>query len=138
VIDKVIAYVTRGGDHGAELLVFEHVGLPEAGVQVPAGTVEPDEAIETALHRELAEESGLTGLTVIAALGSFPDRVWNVRRHVYHLAAPPDAPDSWEHTVHGDGEDAGFRFRYSWRLVTGIDELAGAQHQWLDRLADPR
>ena len=36
---KVFAYLT----HGHRLLVFRHADFPEAGIQVPAGTVQPDE-----------------------------------------------------------------------------------------------
>ena len=37
---KVFAYIT----HRCHLLVFWHVDVPEAGIQVPAGTVEPGES----------------------------------------------------------------------------------------------
>ena len=56
---KVMAYVVRREAGGWQLLVFEHAGDPQAGVQVPAGTVEPGEPLETALWRELFEESGI-------------------------------------------------------------------------------
>lgn len=52
---KVLAYIT----YNDKLLVFTHRDAPEAGVQVPGGTVEPDESIEDALYREIAEESGI-------------------------------------------------------------------------------
>lgn len=38
-IDKAFAYITRAD----QLLVFEHVDVPRAGVQVPAGTVKAGE-----------------------------------------------------------------------------------------------
>ena len=39
--EKALVYLTRGAD---ELLVLEHTeGFPDAGVQVPAGGVEPGE-----------------------------------------------------------------------------------------------
>jgi ADP-ribose pyrophosphatase YjhB (NUDIX family) len=58
LLEKVAVLVTRPGPDGLELLVFEHVGIP-AGVQVPAGTVEPGEDVRAAALRELVEESGL-------------------------------------------------------------------------------
>jgi ADP-ribose pyrophosphatase YjhB (NUDIX family) len=46
---RVVAYVTRGD----ELLVFEHRDHPEEGTQVPAGRLDPGEALEEGLAREL-------------------------------------------------------------------------------------
>jgi NADH pyrophosphatase NudC (nudix superfamily) len=57
LVDKVLAYITR--HNCAQLLVFDHRHSPEAGTQVPAGTVEVAESIEQALWREVEEESGL-------------------------------------------------------------------------------
>lgn len=55
---RVAAYVVR---HRAvaELLVFDHVGLPEAGTQVPAGGVLPGEEPDDAVVREVTEGTGL-------------------------------------------------------------------------------
>ena len=58
LLQKVAILVTRPGPSGPEVLVFEHVEIP-AGVQVPAGTVEPGEDVRLAAIRELAEESGI-------------------------------------------------------------------------------
>ncbi len=58
LLQKVAVLVTRPGPNGPELLVFEHAGIP-AGVQVPAGTVEPGEEVRAAALRELAEETGI-------------------------------------------------------------------------------
>ena len=57
-LQKVAILVTRRGPDGLELLVFEHVDVP-AGVQVPAGTVEPGEDVRVAAIRELMEETGI-------------------------------------------------------------------------------
>ncbi len=50
---KVLAYITRQRGNETQLLVFEHLDFPDAGVQVPKGTVEPGEAIERAAQREV-------------------------------------------------------------------------------------
>ena len=56
VVQKVTAFIVRERDGVKELLVFKH---PTAGIQIPAGTVEKDEDIETAVKRETYEETGL-------------------------------------------------------------------------------
>ena len=62
---KVIAYITDGD----RLLVFRHTDFPEAGIQVPAGTVEEGEALDLAVLREAEEETGLAGLEIRSYLG---------------------------------------------------------------------
>jgi 8-oxo-dGTP pyrophosphatase MutT (NUDIX family) len=66
MVGKVTALIVRGGSGEAELLLFQH---PHAGIQIPAGTIEPDETPETALLREAAEETGLTGFATVEPLG---------------------------------------------------------------------
>ena len=58
------AYVIRNRA-APELLVFDHVGLPEAGTQVPAGGVRPGEALDQAVLREAYEETGLRTVSVV-------------------------------------------------------------------------
>ena len=66
VVDKVGAYITSG----SRLLVFRHVDFPEAGVQAPAGTVDPGEAPDDAVLREAQEETDLCGLTIRSYQGT--------------------------------------------------------------------
>ena len=66
---RVACYVVREGIAGPELLVFDHVDVPDAGTQVPAGGMEPGESVEEAALREVAEETGLTGARVVRLLG---------------------------------------------------------------------
>ena len=65
VISKVFAYIT----HRNRLLVFRHTDFPEAGIQVPAGTLKTNEDLVAAVLREAQEETGLRELTVKRALG---------------------------------------------------------------------
>lgn len=81
-VDKVTAFVTRDTAAGRELLVFLHpYGSPDAapfgepgpdtaGVQLPAGTVEPGESPESGVLREVREETGVSQLTDVRKLGS--------------------------------------------------------------------
>jgi 8-oxo-dGTP pyrophosphatase MutT (NUDIX family) len=65
-LHKVTAFITRGLPVPRDLLIFQH---PSAGLQVPAGTVEPGETPRDAVLREAHEESGLKQLAIISALG---------------------------------------------------------------------
>ena len=49
LIEKVTAFITQERNGVKALLVFKH---PNAGIQIPAGTVEVGEDIETAIQRE--------------------------------------------------------------------------------------
>ena len=66
IVHKVTAFITRESKNGQQLLLFRH---PNAGVQIPAGTVEEGESWQTAALREAHEETGLTQLTVQGYLG---------------------------------------------------------------------
>src|SRR5437588_461167 len=64
-LEKVTAFITKQEGETKELLVFQH---PNAGVQVPAGTVEAGEDIEQAVLRETFEETGLEAVQLICKL----------------------------------------------------------------------
>jgi 8-oxo-dGTP pyrophosphatase MutT (NUDIX family) len=65
-IEKVTAFITRQTKTGHQLLLLDH---PYAGIQIPAGTVEPDENPEQAVRRETFEETGLTISSPLEFLG---------------------------------------------------------------------
>lgn len=60
MLEKVTAFIIRDQ---RDLLLFEH---PYAGIQIPAGTVEPGEDHADAARREAHEESGLSPDTFAA------------------------------------------------------------------------
>lgn len=99
-IQKVVAYITFGD----RLLVFNETGRPEAGTQVPAGTVEQDEALPQAVLREAEEETGLSGLKLVKYLGTKDIEGERVactgelhERHFFHLECANPAPENWRH-----------------------------------------
>jgi 8-oxo-dGTP pyrophosphatase MutT (NUDIX family) len=55
-VPKAFIYLTRSCH---ELLLLAHPLHPEAGLQVPAGTILPREKPYDAARRELVEETGL-------------------------------------------------------------------------------
>ena len=77
VVQKVTAFIIREKDGVKELLVFKH---PTAGVQIPAGTVEKGEDIETAVKRETYEETGLQFVEIENYLGCFENELENNQR----------------------------------------------------------
>ena len=76
-IQKVTAFITREKDVVKELLVFKH---PTAGIQIPAGTVEEGEDIETAVKREAYEETGLQFVEIENYLGCFENELEDNQR----------------------------------------------------------
>ncbi len=133
---KVLAYITRHHQGHQHLLVFVHRDHPDAGVQVPAGTVEPDEVIEGALLREVEEESGLAPaqLRLLRKLGEYHQPDFDQQRHVFVLEPATALPDRWSHTVKGTGEDQGLVFDYYWVALAPDLKLAGGQNRWLPQI----
>lgn len=62
-VAKVLCYVVRDG----QLLVFRHRDYPEAGVQVPAGTLHEGEDPAVGALRETEEETGHRGFRIVRA-----------------------------------------------------------------------
>ena len=125
---KAFAYIT----HGDRLLVFTHPHAPEAGIQVPAGTVEDNEQPEDAVLREAREETGLEHLVVARFLGeqrrnmSDFERDEVHHRFFYHLVCEGAPPERWQnHEL--DPADAGTEpplFELFWvRLPHDVPEL---------------
>jgi 8-oxo-dGTP diphosphatase len=133
--DKVVAYVT----YENQLLVFEQPESPDAGLQVPGGTLEPGEEAETGVLREAFEETGLAGLELVRFLGEqeySPDPQHVHRRKYFHLALtaqPPAAWDHWETSPHGGERPILFRFR--WVPLDAVPSLAGERGALLEELA---
>jgi 8-oxo-dGTP diphosphatase len=130
---KVMAYVVRRMAGEPELLVFEHRAFPAAGVQVPAGTVEPGETIEAGLLRELEEEAGLgpAQVRLVGKLAEAYETAHDQQRHVFVLAPVSALPDRWTHNVRGSGDDEGMVFEYFWLALTPTLKLTGDQGRFL-------
>ena len=77
VVQKVTAFIVRERRGIKELLVFKH---PTAGIQIPAGTVEKSEDIETAVKREVYEETGLRSVEIENYLGCFENELESNQR----------------------------------------------------------
>ncbi len=141
ITTKAVAYIT----HGDRLLVFSHPDHPDAGIQVPGGTVKAGESPEEAVSREAREETGLEGLVSRAFLGTRDYESASgsgaeiERRYYYHLELRGPAPDTWRHyeTDPSDGSPGPIALEFFWAGFPGaVPPLAGGQGDLLPRLAD--
>lgn len=133
--NKVLVYVV----HGGSLLVFRHVAHPEAGLQVPAGTVEAGEDTAAAALREVREESGLE-VRIERCIGTYDFSMapWGrdeIQHRTVYLARPVTEPAAawrhWERDANGGGE---YEFAFSWHPLEEPIELAGGQGRFLDEV----
>lgn len=139
---KVQCYITREHARSLQVLVFEHVDYPDAGIQVPAGSIKPGETPEEAALREAWEESGVRELRVQRYIGKFhwwhADQREDNECHVFHLITLQTLPESWEHVVSAGAEDKGLRFVYYWLdCAVAAQVLSSNQGDYLKYLALP-
>lgn len=128
-IRKVLVYVIAD-EH---VLVHTHVDFPEAGVQVPGGTIEEGESAIEAGRRELYEESGLkisSDIVLIHCLDFVAP--WDGRLHKRHFVAlgPSGITRApFRHTVTSGIEDEGIRLDYYWLTIAEALENLGSGHE---------
>lgn len=129
---KVFAYIT----HRHRLLIFRHPAYPEAGIQVPAGTIKGDELPEEAVLREACEETGLTDLTLSAFLGEQMRDMADFgrdeihHRRFYHLLCEGSPPETWTHEEPdpSDGEPDPLIFAFFWVSLPDVVPPLIADH----------
>ena len=126
---KVFAYIT----HRSRLLVFTHPDSPEAGIQVPAGTLRSGEAPEHRVMREAREETGLGSLVLGEFLGTQEYDLSPLgcpeihERYFFHVLCTEEPPETWRHLEEdpSDGTSEPIPFDFFWApLPDGVPPLA--------------
>jgi 8-oxo-dGTP pyrophosphatase MutT (NUDIX family) len=110
-----------------KVLVFDQPDYPEAGVQIPGGTVDPGEKLEETLERELVEETGVSFKGKRSFINSrvitHPVTGNEQREHTFCIEVSADSlSETWTHNVTGGGEDEGINFRYYWEEFSKAKE----------------
>jgi len=137
---RATAYVT---DPLGRLLVFDHVDLPAAGTQVPAGGIHDGETAEGAVVRELAEESGIDSALLVRKLGetwymaergNVPPGLEEEIQHAFHLCLEdPPAEGEWEWEEKSGGDVVEHRFVFRWVSLNDARGLLWpVQTMWIE------
>jgi 8-oxo-dGTP pyrophosphatase MutT (NUDIX family) len=132
---KVLAYIFRQTKTGPELLIFAHRDYPEAGLQVPGGTLDEGEDPLTGVLREVKEEAGLENFTSVKLLGEAEYVATKKKeihlRRFFQLTYDETCETTFIHTVTAGKEDEGLVFLYRWIKLLELPELAADQGSML-------
>lgn len=134
-IPKVSVFVIDDYDR---LLVFEHPYSPSAGIQVPAGTLEPGEQPMTGALRELCEETGKQSFEItrfVARKHLHERRVGREERHdrwFFQASPTQKLPEEWEF---GDSKATGWvPFHFIWISRSIAESSLTSDHAEVYRL----
>ncbi|MFF2496774.1 NUDIX domain-containing protein [Peribacillus sp. NPDC058075] len=134
-IKKAYGYVTRIHNGETQVLVFQHP-IREAGIQIPKGTVKPQEDPYQAVIREMKEETGLENFHVEKLIaedfwenvdGAIHNRYFYQIR-VYHV------PDEWNHQPTGGGDEEGLTFHFFWISSEHEVQLIKGHEDYLNQI----
>jgi 8-oxo-dGTP pyrophosphatase MutT (NUDIX family) len=136
---KVVLYATLNG----RLLVFTEPDHPEAGVQVPGGTVNPGETEEDGARREFIEETGFAAPDRLTRLGdaTYAYEAGELRhehaRSFFHLPLDGAYPEKWEWVEQTpDGGEGPIRMAFFFLPLDAVPELFGGLGTFLRQLRD--
>ncbi len=120
---KVVCYIIADRN----VLVFRHRHAPEAGIQVPAGTIEACEEPRSAAKREATEETGRPGFEIVAKVGEMdyifdhPPRLELHHRHFILLRPTDIVPERWSHFAENHSW-----FEFEWMRAAELEAEQGA------------
>lgn len=121
-IKKAYGYITRVKAGKIQVLVFRH-SIAEAGIQIPKGTVKPDEHTYRAVVREVKEETGLENFEVegLIAEDHWKNGDGTIHNRFFYKINVSNTLDSWDYEPTGGGDEEGLIFHYFW--ISSKDEI---------------
>ena len=134
-IKKAYGYVTRIMAGKTQVLVFQHP-IAKAGMQIPKGTVNPNERPSESAIREIEEETGLKGVELekLIAQDYWENDDGAIHNRYFYRMKILKAPDEWIHYPTGGGEEAGLSFRFFWIKSADDIELIRGHADYLNRI----
>ena len=135
---RAYAYITKE----SRLLLFTQSEAPEAGIQVPAGTIEPGENPQDAAMREAKEETGLTELRYERFLAQdtrdMRDCGRNELQHrwFFHLSVEGPTEETWRHGEHAEDASVIHPFDFFWADVRALPKLVANYDDKIDLLVE--
>ncbi len=125
---KVLIYATWR----EQLLVFDEPDFPAIELQVPGGTIEPNESPETAALREFVEETGLAPPATLLPLATQDYRFIKDgrqichRRHHFHAKLAGEHREAWLHfEMTPDSGGPPIQFRFFWLALDEASRRLG-------------
>ncbi|MFY0804459.1 NUDIX hydrolase [Peribacillus frigoritolerans] len=134
-IKKAYGYVTRINNGETQVLVFQHP-IKEAGIQIPKGTVKPQEDAYQAVIREMKEETGLENFHVEKLI---TEDFWEnvdgaIHNRYFYQISVSNVPDEWDHQPAGGGDEAGLIFHFFWISSEHEVQLIKGHGDYLNRI----
>ena len=135
---RAYAYITNG----SRLLLFTQPEAPEAGIQVPAGTIEPGEDPEDAVMREAREETGLTEIRYVRFLDQDTRDMRDCStdelqyRWFFHLSVDGSIEETWHHGETGEDGSLIHPFDFFWANVRALPKLVANYDDKIDLLLE--
>lgn len=128
--------MTRMKDETIQLLVFKHKDVPEAGIQVPKGTVKKDETTYDAVIREVKEETGLEEFEVkkLIAEDEWENEDGAIHHRFFYHIHCTEIADEWEHHPTGGDEEQGLIFQFFWISSESEVELIRGHTDYFTRI----